>query len=122
MPRSLSEAGSANETLVAAYGEGVIAPSGQLASALTPSKVRKDGIRLGAIAAVSIGYALMFEQRVLDVLLIGLNGVGVLIGGVALLFAAFAVRRHGRAAAVGLAVYGACTAAHVAAIVLLLGG
>jgi hypothetical protein len=73
------------------------------------------------IAVLSILYAIAFAQPVLDVLLIGVNGFGVLIGTLALAFAAFAVRQQGRAAVVALAVYGACTAAHLAAIVMLLG-
>jgi hypothetical protein len=73
------------------------------------------------VAVVSIVYAIAFAQPVLDVLLLGVNGFGVLIGTLALAFAAFAVRQHGRAAVAALAVYGACTAAHLVAIVLLLG-
>jgi hypothetical protein len=97
-----------------------IAPSSHLAAALAPTKLRKDGIRLGLIAVISIVYAIAFDQPVLDVLLIGLNGFGVLIGTLALVFAAFAVRQHGRAAVIAAAVYGACTVGHLAAIVLLL--
>ena len=99
-----------------------ISSSSHLASALTPTKLRKDGIRLGLVAGLSIIYAVAFEQPVLDVLLIGLNGFGVLVGVLALLFALSASRQHGRAAFIALAVYGVCTAAHVAAIVLLLRG
>ena len=98
-----------------------ISPAGQLAGALAPAKLRKDGIRLGLIAGLSILYALVFEQRLLDVLLIVLNGFGVLVGTIALIVALVATRRQGRAALIALAVYGACTAGHVAAIVLLLG-
>lgn len=97
-----------------------LTPASQLAGALAPAKLRKDGIRLGLVAVLSLIYAIAFEQPVLDVLLIGLNGFGVLIGTLALAFAAFAVRRHGRAAVIALCVYGACTAAFLAAIVLLL--
>jgi hypothetical protein len=97
------------------------ASTSHLAGALAPAKLRKDGIRLGLIAVLSILYAIAFEQPVVDVLLIGVNGFGVLIGTLAVAFAAFAIRRHGRAAALALAVYGACTAAHLAAIILLLG-
>ena len=97
-----------------------ISPASQLATALAPKKLRKDGIRLGLIAAVTIIYALLFEQPVLDVLLIILNSLGVLIGTLALIFAMFAIRQHGRAALIALAVYGACTAGHFAAILLLL--
>jgi hypothetical protein len=98
-----------------------ISPSGQLVDALTPAKLRKDGIRLGLFAVLSIVYALVLEQRVLDILLIALNGVGVLVSTLALIVACFALRRHGRAALTALAVYGACLVGHLAAIVLLLG-
>jgi hypothetical protein len=97
-----------------------VAPTGLLADALTPTKLRRDGIRLGLISSFSIIYALVFEQRVLDFLLIGLNGFGVLIGALALIFAAVAIREHGRTAFIALVVYGACTIGHVAAIILLL--
>jgi hypothetical protein len=97
-----------------------ISPSSQLATALAPRKLRKDGIRLGLIAAISIIYTLLFEQPVFDVLLIVVNSFGVLVGTLALIFACFAVRQYGRAALIALAVYGACTAGHVAAILLLL--
>jgi hypothetical protein len=95
-------------------------PSGQLVDALTPRKLRRDGIRLGVVAVVSIVYSLLFEQRVLDVVLIAVNGFGALIATLALIVAAVAIRRHGRAALIAVAVYGACLAAHLAAIVLLL--
>ncbi len=99
-----------------------VSSSSHLAGALSPTKLRKDGIRLGLVASLSIIYALAFEQRVLDILLVVLNGFGVFVGVLALLFAFFAIRRHGRAALIAVAVYGACTAGHVAAIVLLLRG
>jgi Na+/proline symporter len=95
---------------------------GQLADALTPRKLRRDGIRLGLVAVLSILYALVFEQAVLDIVLVALNGFGVLVAALALIVAALAIRRHGRAAAIALAVYGACLAGHLAAIVLLLRG
>ena len=104
----------------AVYRERVISPSSQLATALAPKKLRTDGIRLGAIAALSIIYALLLEQPVLDVLLIVVNCLGVIVGTLALIFASFAIRQHGRTALIALAVYGACTAAHLAAILLLL--
>jgi hypothetical protein len=97
-----------------------IAPSGQLVDALSPSKLRKDGIRLGLLSVLSIVYALLFEQRILDIVLIGLNGIGALVAALAFVVAAIAVRRHGRAALLGLGVYGACLAGHVAAVLLLL--
>jgi hypothetical protein len=97
-----------------------LAPTNQLADALTPAKLRKDGIRLGLVAGLSILYAILFEQPVLDVLLIGVNGFGVLVGMLAVAYAAFSLRRHGRAAAIAMAVYGACTVAHVVAIIGLL--
>ena len=100
----------------------MISSSSQLANALTPKKLRTDGIRLGLLAVLSIIYALLFDQRVLDILLIALNGFGALIGTLALIFALVASRRHGRAALLAAAVYGACTAGHIAAIVLLLRG
>lgn len=117
-----TEHGSGAKTAESAYGEGMspLSPSSQLADALAPVKLRKDGIRLGLVALLSIAYTLVFEQRLVDVLLIAVNGFGVLIGALALIFAFFAIRRHGRAALIALAVYGACTAGHVAAIVLLL--
>jgi hypothetical protein len=95
-------------------------PTSHFSGALAPAKLRKDGIRLGIVAVVSIVYAVTFEQPVLDVLLIGLNGFGVLVGLLALGFVAVGIRQHGRAAVVALAVYGACTAAHLLAIFLLL--
>ena len=97
-----------------------LAPSGQLVDALSPSKLRKDGIRLGLLSVLSIVYALLFEQRIVDVLLIALNGIGALVAALAVIVAATAARRHGRAALLGLGVYGACLAGHVAAILLLL--
>lgn len=105
-----------------AYGDGMspLTPSSQLADALAPPKLRKDGIRLGLVALLSVVYTLVFEQRLMDVLLVVLNGFGVLVGALALIFAFVAIRRHGRAAVIALAVYGACTAGHAAAIVLLL--
>lgn len=117
-----TEHGSGAKTAESAYGEGMspLSPSSQLADALAPVKLRKDGIRLGLVALLSIAYTLVFEQRLVDVLLIAVNGFGVLVGALALIFALFAIRRHGRAALIALAVYGACTAGHVAAIVLLL--
>ena len=97
-----------------------LSPSSQLVDALSPSKLRKDGIRLGLVAVLSIIYALVLEQPVVDVLLIGLNGVGVLVGALALIVAIVAIRRQRRVALTAAVVYGACTAGHVAAIVLLL--
>lgn len=96
------------------------APTSHFAGALTPAKLRMDGVRLGLVALVSIIYAVAFEQPVVDVLLIGVNGFGVLVGMLALVVAAVGIRRHGRAAIIALAVYGTCTAAHLLAIVLLL--
>ena len=96
-----------------------LAPAGQLSDALGPAKLRKDGVRLGLLAALSIVYALLFEQRVLDVLLIALNGIGALVAALAVVVAFTAIRRHGRAALLGLGVYGACLAGHVAAVLLL---
>jgi hypothetical protein len=98
----------------------MIAPSGQLVDALSPSKLRKDGIRLGLLSVLSIVYALLIEQRIVDVVLIGLNGIGALVAALAAVVAATSVRRHGRAALLGLGVYGACLAGHVAAVLLLL--
>lgn len=119
-------AGEASSTARAgetAYGEHVspISPSSHMAGALAPAKVRRDGIRLGLVAVLSIVYALVLDQTVVDVLLIVLNGFGVLVAGLALVVSAATFRRHGRAALVALAVYGACLAGHVAALVLLLG-
>jgi hypothetical protein len=98
----------------------LLSPSSQLVDALSPSKLRKDGIRLGLVAGLSIIYALVLEQPVVDVLLIGLNGIGVLVGALALIVALVAMRRQKRVALIAAAVYGACTAGHIAAIVLLL--
>jgi hypothetical protein len=98
-----------------------LAPTGQLVGALTPVKLRKDGVRLGVVSVLSIVYALLFDHSVLNVLLIAVNGFGVLVATLALVVAATAIRRHGRAALVALAVYGACLLGHVAAIVLLVG-
>jgi hypothetical protein len=98
-----------------------IAPSGQLIDALTPAKLRKDGTRLGLVSVLSIGYALLFDQPVLNVLLIAVNGFGVLVATIAVVVAGTAIRRHGRAALIGLAVYGACLLGHIVAIVLLVG-
>jgi len=98
-----------------------IAPSGQLIDTLTPAKLRKDGIRLGVLSVLSIGYALLFDQPVLNVLLIAVNGFGVLVATIAVVVAGTAIRRHGQAALIGLAVYGACLIGHVLAIVLLVG-
>lgn len=95
---------------------------GQVADALTPRKLRRDGIRLGLVSVLSILYALVFEQAVLDIVLVALNGFGVLVAALALIVAGFAIRRHGRAALIALAVYGACLAGHLAAILLLLRG
>jgi hypothetical protein len=99
-----------------------ISSSGQLIDALAPAKLRKDGIRLGVISILSIIYALVLEQPVLDVLLIALNAVGVLVGTLALIVALVAIRRQGRAALTAAVVYAACTAGHVTAILLLLAG
>lgn len=96
-----------------------IAPTGQLISALTPVKLRKDGVRLGLVSVLSIVYALLFDQPVLNVLLIALNGFGVLVATLALVVAATAIRRHGLTALIALAVYGACLLGHVVAIILL---
>ncbi len=41
-----------------------LSPSSQLVDALSPSKLRKDGIRLGLVAVLSIIYALVLEQPV----------------------------------------------------------
>jgi hypothetical protein len=97
-----------------------VSTSGQLADALTPQKLRRDGIRLGLLAIVSIVYSLVLEQPILDVLLIALNGLGMLVGTLAVVVSAFAVRRHSRPALIALAAYGACLAGHLTAIVLLL--
>ena len=97
-----------------------IAPAGQLISALTPAKLRKDGIRLALVSVLSIVYALLFDQPVLNVLLIAVNGFGVLVASLALVVAGTAIRRHGREALIALAVYGACLLGHVVAILLLL--
>ncbi|HZG36873.1 MAG TPA: hypothetical protein VEY87_13615 [Gaiellaceae bacterium] len=96
------------------------APRSHLAGALAPTKLRKDAIRLGLLAGVTVGYGVLFAQPVLDALLIGLNGFAVLVTVIAIGFAATALRRHGRTAAIALAVYGASTAAHLVAILLLL--
>jgi hypothetical protein len=98
-----------------------LAPAGQLSDALGPAKLRKDGVRLGLLSVLSIVYALLFEQRMLDVVLIALNGIGVLVAALAAVVAFSAIRRHGRAALLALGVYGACLAGHVAAVLLLLG-
>ena len=98
-----------------------ISLSGQLADVLGPAKLRKDGLRLGLLAALSIVYALLFEQRIVDVLLIGLNVIGALVAALAVVVAVSAIGRHGRAALLGLGVYGACLAGHVVAVLLLLG-
>jgi len=98
-----------------------MSPSGQLVGALAPAKLRKDGIRLGLVGALSIISALVLEQQLLEVVLIALNGFGVVVGTLALVVACFALRRHGRAALLALAVYGACLAGHLTAIILLLG-
>ena len=99
-----------------------ISPSSQLVDALAPAKLRKDGIRLGLVSVLSIAYALLFDHPVLNVLLIAVNGFGVLVAVLALVVACTAIRRHGRRAALALAVYGACLFGHVVAIVLLLAG
>lgn len=96
-----------------------LAPTGQLIGALTPEKLRKDGLRLSLVSVLSIVYALLFDQPVLNVLLIAVNGFGVLVATLALVVAGTAIRRHGRAALIALAVYGACLVGHVVAIVLL---
>ena len=96
-----------------------ISPASQIVGALTPAKLRKDGIRLGLVSVPSIVYALLFDHPILDVLLIAVNGFGVLVATVAFIVACTAIRRHGRAL-IAFAVYGACLAGHVAAIVLLL--
>ncbi len=98
-----------------------IAPSMQLSDTLGPAKLRKDGVRLGLLSALSIVYALLFEQPILDVVLIALNGIGVLVAALAAVVAFTAIRRQGRAALLALGVYGACLAGHVAAVLLLLG-
>ena len=98
-----------------------LAPAGQLVDALGPAKLRKDGIRLGLLAALSIVYALLIEQAIVDVVLIALNGAGALVATLAAVVAATAIRRHGRPALLALGVYGACLAGHVAAVLLLLG-
>ena len=98
-----------------------LSPSLQLVGAFAPAKLRKDGIRLGVVAALSIVYALIFEQPVVGVLLIVLNGIGLFVAAVAAIVAVAALRRHGRVAGVALAVYAACLLGHLAALVLLLG-
>jgi hypothetical protein len=98
-----------------------LAPSGQLVDTFAPAKLRKDGLRLGLLAALSIVYALPFEQAVLDVVLIALNGIGAVVATLAAVVAATAIRRHGRPALLALGVYGACLAGLVAAVLLLLG-
>ena len=97
-----------------------LAPAGQLVDTLTPAKLRKDGLRLGLVAAASIVYALLYEQAVVDVILIALNGIGALVATIAVIVAAAAIRRHGRAAVPAVAVYGACLVGHLAALALLL--
>jgi hypothetical protein len=98
-----------------------IAPSGQLIDSLAPAKLRKDGLRLGLLAALSIVYALLFEQPILDVVLIALNGIGAVVAILAVIVAGTAIRRHGRPALLALGVYAACLAGHVAAVLLLVG-
>ena len=98
-----------------------LVPSGQISDTLGPAKLRKDGVRLGLLSALSIVYALLFEQPILDVVLIALNGIGVLVAALAAVVAFTAIRRQGRAALLALGVYGACLAGHVAAVLLLLG-
>jgi hypothetical protein len=98
-----------------------IAPSMQLSDAFGPAKLRKDGVRLGLLSALSIVYALLFEQPILDVVLIALNGIAALVAALAVVVAFTAIRRQGRAAVLAFAVYGACLAGHVAAVLLLLG-
>ena len=98
-----------------------LVPSGQISDTLGPAKLRKDGGRLGLLSALSIVYALLFEQPILDVVLIALNGIGVLVAALAVVVAFTAIRRHGRAALLALGVYGACLAGHVVAVLLLLG-
>jgi hypothetical protein len=97
-----------------------VATKSHLAGAFAPAKLRKDALRLGLVAAVSILYGVTLEQPVLDVLLIALNAFGAFVAVIAVVFAAFGVRRHGRSAAIALGVYGACAVAHLAAIILLL--
>ena len=98
-----------------------LVPSGQISDTLGPAKLRKDGGRLGLLSALSIVYALLFEQPILDVVLIALNGIGVLVAALAAVVAFTAIRRQGRAALLALGVYGACLVGHVAAVLLLLG-
>ena len=98
-----------------------LVPSGQISDTLGPAKLRKDGVRLGLLSALSIVYALLFEQPILDVVLIALNGIGVLVAALAAVVAFTAIRRQGRAALLALGVYGACLAGHLAAVFLLLG-
>ena len=76
------------------------------------AKLRKDGVRLGQLSALSIVYALLFEQPILDVVLIALNGIGALVAALAAVVAFTAIRRQGRAALLALGVYGACLAGH----------
>ena len=63
----------------------------------------------------------MLDLAVLDVLLIGLNGFGVVVSTLALVVAGTAIRRHRRTALIAVAVYGACLVGHVVAILVLLG-
>ena len=67
-----------------------IAPSGQLIDSLASAKLRKDGLRLGLLAALSIVYALLFEQPILDVVLIAVNGIGALVATLATIVTATA--------------------------------
>jgi hypothetical protein len=90
-----------------------------LEGVLAPSKLRKDGIRLGVVGVASIVYALLFEQALVDVLLLAVNGFGVLVATIAIVVALSAARRHGRRALGAAAVYGGCLALHVLAIVLI---
>ena len=60
-----------------------------------PAKLRKDGIRLGLVSVVSLVYAFVLDHAVLNALLIGLNGFGVLVAMLALAIAGTAIRQGG---------------------------
>lgn len=95
--------------------------SSQLVGALAPAKLRKDGIRLGLVAFGSVIYSLFLSQPFLDGLLLGLNGLGILVSSLALIVALFTISKHARAALIASAVYGTLLAGHLVAIILLLG-
>jgi hypothetical protein len=62
----------------------------------------------------------VLDQAFLNVLLIGLNGFGVVVSTLALFVAGTAIRRQSRTALIAVAVYGACLLGHVVAILVLL--